>query len=52
MKFLKATLMYDYTEGTWRLHIRKGRSYFAPTRTEVIDAALKGLPQGFALRLA
>lgn len=52
MKFLKATLIFNHVDGEWALHIRKGRSYFAQSRTDVIDAAINGLPKGFALRLS
>jgi hypothetical protein len=51
MKFLKATLVFNPADNEWALHIRKGKSCFAQTRTDVIDAAIKGLPQGFTLRL-
>lgn len=49
MKFVRATIFFNHNE--WVVHLRKGKSYFAETRNEAIEAALSGLPEGYTLRL-
>ena len=41
-KFIRAQLIFNPSANEWHLHTRRGRSYFAQTRSEVIDAAQAG----------
>lgn len=51
-RFIRAQVVFNPSANEWHLHLRKGRSYFAKTRAEAIEAAQANLPEGYALKLS
>lgn len=52
MKYIRASIFFNHVDGDWVVHLRRGKSYFAPSRNEAIEAAIAGLPEGHTLRLS
>ena len=51
MKYIRAFVTFNVSANEWVVHVRKGRSFWAQSRTEAIDAAMATLPPNQTLRL-
>ena len=51
MKYVRAFVTFNVSSGDWVVHVRKGRSFWAKSRVEAIDAATEALAPNQVLRL-
>lgn len=51
MKFIRAFVSFNVSSGDWVVHVRRGKSFWAQSRTEAIEAAMAALPPNQTLRL-
>lgn len=51
MKYIRAFVTFNTSANEWVVHVRKGRSFWAQSRTEAIDNAMASLAPNQTLRL-
>lgn len=51
MKYIRAFVTFNQSANEWVVHVRKGGSFWAQSRTEAIDSAMAALAPNQTLRL-